>query len=242
MNYGLILAGGVGQRMRTSGMPKQFLEVFQKPIIIYTLEKFEKCQDIDKVIIACNASWIDHMKGLLEQFHISKVLDVIPGGSSRQGSLENGIKCIKKDGGNDDDIIVVHDGVRPLVQCPIISENIRVAKQYGCAMTVKPAIESVCICSGDEAAFDDFEKRDDTYRLTAPQTFSLKVLSDTLEKTSGVTEPIPILDPAMGYAYLGNKVHLVKENNNNIKITTPEDYYILKAMLELEENKYVFGL
>lgn len=242
MNYGLILAGGVGQRMRNSGMPKQFLEVFRKPIIIYTLEKFEKCVDIDKVVIACNAAWIDHMNDLLQQYQIKKVIDVVPGGKDRPSSVNNGMRCIERDGGKDDDIIVIHDGVRPLVECSIISENVRVAKKYGCAMTVRPAIESVCVCDGNEAGFDDFKKRADTYQLTAPQSFTLKILRDTTEKTDGVTEPIPILDPAIGYAFLGNKIHLVKENNQNIKITTPEDYYILKAMLELEENKYVFGL
>ena len=242
MNYGLILAGGVGQRMRNSGMPKQFLEVFQKPIIIYTLEKFEKCTDIDRTVVVCNASWTEYMEGLLRKYQLTKVIAVVPGGKDRQSSIRSGIPSIRKDGAAETDIVVVHDGVRPLVECAIISENVRVAQQYGCAMTVKPAIESVCICENDEAEFDNFKKRDNTYRLTAPQTFRLGILTDTLQKTSDITEPIPILDPAMGYAYLGNPVHLVKENNNNMKITTPEDYYILKAMLELEENRYVFGL
>lgn len=242
MNYGLILAGGVGQRMRTSGMPKQFLKVFDKPIIIYTLEKFEKCKDIDKIIIACNASWIDYMNDLLEQYKLTKVVEVVTGGKDRQSSIKNGINSIKMHNGNADDIVVIHDGVRPLVKETIISENIRIANEYGAAMTVKPVIESVCITTNDEVSFDDFKKRDNTYRLTAPQTFKLCKLQEIYQERSDKKSPIPILDAAIGYTYLGNKIHIVKENNNNLKVTTPEDYYILKAMLELEENKFVFGL
>ncbi|MCI8743960.1 MAG: 2-C-methyl-D-erythritol 4-phosphate cytidylyltransferase [Lachnospiraceae bacterium] len=242
MNYGLILAGGVGQRMRTTGMPKQFLEVFGKPIIVYTLEKFEKCNQIDQSIIVCNASWTEYMNDLVQRFHVSKVFDIVPGGSSRQKSVMQGVEGIKRNGGKAEDIIVIHDGVRPLVQTATISENVRIAKKYGNAMTVKPVIESVCITSSEDVTFEDFKKRDDTYSLTSPQTFKLGILSEIYEKTEGVMEPIPILDAAIGYTFLGNKIHVVKENNNNIKITTPEDYYIMKAMLELEENKYIFGL
>ena len=87
MNYAIILAGGVGQRMRSSGMPKQFLEVFGKPIIVYTLEKFDSCSSIDKIVIACNLSWIDHMEDLLRRYIFSKVIQVVSGGKSRQDSI-----------------------------------------------------------------------------------------------------------------------------------------------------------
>ena len=174
MNYAIILAGGVGQRMRNSGMPKQFLEVFRKPIIIYTLERFEDCLDIDKIVIVCNSSWIDYMHNLLKKFSIQKVTGVVAGGKDRQGSVENGIAFIE--GATDEDIVVIHDGVRPLIQKNIISENVRVAKKYGSAMTVRPVIESVVITNEDSAKFDDFKKRSDTYSLTAPQTFRLDLL------------------------------------------------------------------
>ena len=109
-------------------------------------------------------------------------------------------------------------------------------------MTVRPVIESVVVTDKDCAAFQDFKKRDDTYSLTSPQTFRLDLLKMTYQGIEGVEQPIPLLDAVLGYTYLGNNVHLVKENNQNIKITTPEDFYILKAMLELEENRCVFGL
>ena len=127
--------------MRSSGMPKQFLEVFGKPIIIYTLEKFEKCEDIDKIVISCNASWIEYMNSLINQYRISKILEVVLGGNNRQESIRNGIIRISKEGGPDDDIVVIHDGVRPLVQNVIISENIRIAKKYGCANQMMQALK-----------------------------------------------------------------------------------------------------
>ncbi|OUO94592.1 IspD/TarI family cytidylyltransferase [Cloacibacillus sp. An23] len=242
MNYAIILAGGVGQRMRNSGMPKQFLEVFGKPIIIYTLEKFDSCSSIDRIVVACNASWIDHMEKLLRKYALSKVVQVVSGGRNRQESIENALNYIVNNSKSNDDIVVIHDGVRPLVESSIISENVRVAQKYGSAMTVRPVIESVVITDDQTASFDDFKKRDDTYSLTAPQTFKLGLLKDIYAKTKDIEQPIPLLDSALAYTYLGNNIYIVKENNQNIKITTPEDYYILKAMLELQENKYVFGI
>lgn len=242
MNFGLILAGGVGQRMRSSGLPKQFLKVFNKPIIAYTLEKFERCEDIDHCIVVCNPSWIELMKNIIAQYKFSKVFDVVSGGKDRQSSVKQGLLAIDKFGGTSDDIIVIHDGVRPLIQEVTISENIKTAHKYGCAMTVKPVIESVCVSNSDIVSFTDFKKRDDTYSLTSPQTFKLGLLLDTYSNMRKADEPIPILDAAIAYTYLGNSIHIVKDLNNNIKVTTPEDFYIMKALVELEENKVVFGI
>lgn len=242
MNYGLILAGGVGQRMRRTGMPKQFLEVFGKPIIIYTLQKFEYCDDVDEIIVACHSSWIEYMEDLISRYSLKKIKAVISGGKDRQDSILNGIKYIESIGGNDDDLIIIHDGVRPLIQENVISENVRVAGKYGNAMTVRPVIESVIITDNDEASFNDFQKRDNTYSLTSPQTFKLNILKTAYDEVKDKKAPIPLLDSALVFTFLGNNIHIIKENNTNIKVTTPEDYYILKAMLELEENRYVFGI
>ena len=242
MNYGLILAGGVGQRMRRTGMPKQFLEVFGKPIIVYTLQKFEYCEDVDEVIIACHASWKEYMEALVERYGLKKIKAIISGGKDRQDSVLNGLKYIQTHGASADDVVIIHDGVRPLIHESILSENVRVAKKYGNAMTVRPVIESVVITEKEEAGFSDFKKRDDTYSLTAPQSFKLNVLTKAYEDIKGKDTPMPLLDSALVFTYLGNNIHIIKENNNNLKVTTPEDYYILKAMLELEENRYVFGI
>lgn len=243
MNYAIILAAGVGQRMRNGGMPKQFLKLMGKPIIIYTLEKFEQCEDIDKVIIVCHGSYIDQMQKLVELYQINKVEKITVGGADRQSSLQHGLDVVREIGGEDNDIVVIHDGVRPLVSLTTIQENIRVAKEYGCAITVHPVTESVVITENESAGMDDFKKRADTYSMTAPQSFQLGKIIDAYKKIEHMEEgDVPLLDAAMVYAKLGGEVHIVKEQGVNIKITTPEDYYFLKAILELEENKFVFGL
>lgn len=243
MNYAIVLAAGVGQRMRNGGLPKQFLKLMGKPIIIYTLEKFEESREIDQVIVVCHGSYIDYMEELLRLYRIKKVTDIIVGGSDRQSSLRRGLNTIVENGGKPEDIVAVHDGVRPLVDLSTIQENIRVARQFGCAITVHPVTETVVVTGAEEAGMADFKKRSDTYSMTAPQTFQLGRLMEAYEKVdqSGEGE-IPLLDAAMVYAKAGGEVHLVKQQGANIKITTPEDYYFLKAMLELEENKFVFGL
>lgn len=243
MNFAIVLAAGVGQRMRNGGLPKQFLKLMGKPIIVYTLEKFEECKEIDRVIVVCHGSYTEHMSSILRLYQIKKVNKVIVGGNDRQDSLQRGLNTIVESGGKPDDIVVIHDGVRPLVDISTIHENVRVATQYGCAITVHPVTESVVITNTEEAGITNFKKRADTYSMTAPQTFKLGKIMDAYQRIDklGQTD-IPLLDAAMVYAQTGKEVHLVKEQGANIKITTPEDYYFLKAILELEENKFVFGL
>lgn len=243
MNYAIVLAAGVGQRMRSGGLPKQFLQLMGKPIIVYTLEKFEQTEDIDKVIIACHGSYVDQMQKLINLYQLNKSEKIVVGGSNRQNSIQRGLDTIKQMGGQDDDIVVIHDGVRPLVNVTTIQENVRIAKQCGCAVTVHPVTESVVITKSEEAEMSDFKKRADTYSLTAPQSFQLGKIMEAYRKTNDMDEgELPLLDAAMVYAKVGGEVHLVKEQGPNIKITTAEDFYFLKAILELEENKYIFGL
>ena len=243
MNTALILAAGVGQRMRNAGLPKQFLKLFGKPIIIYTLEKFSTHPEIDYIFIVCREGYLDYTKQLVQEYHIQKVSKLLIGGNERQASLRKGLEAIRDAGGKDDDVIVIHDGVRPMVSSTTIRENIRVAKCHGCAITVHSAIESIVITDSEQAGIDDFKKRKSTYSLTAPQSFLLGNLWKSFSE--GVQEDykgMPLLDAGMLYASQGEKVHLVKEQNKNIKITTPEDFYYLKAMIELEENKSIFGI
>ena len=243
VNYAIILAAGVGQRMRNGGLPKQFLKLMGKPIIIYTLEKFELSEEIDKVIVVCHGSYVDHMQSLINLYQLRKAEKIIVGGHDRQSSLQRGLEEVVTIGGKEDDIVVIHDGVRPLVNERTIRENVRVANQHGCAITVHPVTESVVIADGETANMKDFQKRADTYSMTAPQSFQLGKIIKAYESIDVFDEDgMPLLDAAMVYAKTGEKIHLVKEQGTNIKITTPEDFYFLKAILELEENKYVFGL
>lgn len=243
MNFALILAAGVGQRMRNGGLPKQFLKLQGKPIIIYTLEKFANMADIDKIIIPCHGAYVEYMEELLEMYHIHKVERVISGGGSRQTSLQRGLEAIRQVGASDEDIVIVHDGVRPLISEAVVRENIRIANLHGCAITVHPVTESVVVTADEQVGIENFKKRSDTYTMTAPQTFRFGVISETFnEMGTEEYQGMPLLDAAMLYAARGGRPHLVKEQNVNLKVTTPEDFYILRAMLELEENKFIFGL
>ena len=243
MNTAIILAAGVGQRMRNGGLPKQFLKLMGKPIIIYTLEKFEESKEIDRVILVCHGSYIEYMQSILQLYQIKKVKEIIIGGSDRQNSLQKGLNAVVKGGGKDEDIVVIHDGVRPRVGLSTIHENIRIARQYGCAITVHPVTESVVITQSEEVNMTDFKKRADTYSMTSPQTFQLGGIVEAYKKIDlYVRREMPLLDAAMVYAESGGRVYLVKEQGINMKITTPEDFYFLKAILEMEENKYIFGM
>ena len=182
VNYAIVLAAGVGQRMRNGGLPKQFLKLMGKPIIIYTLEKFEAIREIDQVIVVCHGSYIDYMRELLRLYQIKKANDIVVGGSDRQRSLRRGLNIIVENGGKPQDIVAIHDGVRPLVDLATIQENIRVAKQYGCAITVHPVTETVVVTQAEEANMADFKKRSDTYSMTAPQTFQLGKIIEAYEK------------------------------------------------------------
>ncbi len=244
MVHAIILAAGVGQRMRNGGLPKQFLKLMGKPIIIYTLEKFEENDKVDDIVIVCHGSYVDHMNELIRLYALKKVKSVVVGGSDRQDSLTCGLEAIKAIGGKGDDVVIIHDGVRPLVSQNTINENIRIAAKYGCAATVHPVTETVVITDEEEADMEDFKKRSDTYSMTAPQSFKLENIIDAYARyeKAGSDGKIPLLDAAMVYSQMGGKVYLVKEQGVNLKITTPEDFYYLKAILELEENKYIFGL
>ena len=214
-----------------------------KPIVVYTLEKFEQCEDVDKIVIVCHGGYTDYMKKIIDLYQITKVEKIIVGGKDRQESICQGLEVVKEIGGRDDDIVIIHDGVRPLVDITTIQENIRVAKMYGCAITAHPVTETVVITDKDSAKIDDLKKRSDTYSMTAPQSFQIGKILYAYEKLKDIDcGDVPLLDAAMVYAKTIGDIQIVKEQGLNIKITTPEDYYYLKAILELQENKYVFGL
>lgn len=243
MNYAVILAGGTGQRMRQSGMPKQFLDVYGKPIIIYTLEAFQENDSIDEIIVPCNAAWIDYLHNLVARYQITKVKHIVAGGKDRNGSILAGLHVVS-DSLREEDIIMIHDGVRPLIQQETIDKNIEVTKKYGNAMTVRANIETVVVTGETFAKWEDFKNRNITYTLTAPQSFQAGELLSVLEEAETLKDDggMPLLDVALIYAHLGKRVYMVVEEGNNLKITTPEDYYYLKSYFELQESKRILGV
>lgn len=242
MNYAIILAGGTGQRMRQSGMPKQFLDVYGKPIIIYTLEAFQRNALIDKIIIPCNASWVTYLRNLVDRYQITKVKYIVEGGKDRNGSILAGLNAVTGSL-SENDVIVIHDGVRPLIQQETIDKNIEVAKRYGNAMTVRTNIETVVVTEEAFARWEDFKNRNITYTLTAPQSFQAGELLSVLKEAEALDDGgMPLLDVSLMYARLGKQVYMVVEEGNNLKITTPEDYYYLKSYFELQESKHILGV
>jgi 2-C-methyl-D-erythritol 4-phosphate cytidylyltransferase len=240
MNFAIILTGGVGQRLRSSGMPKQFIELYGKPIVAYTLEKFELCSEIDFIVVVCHASWMDKMSDIINKYGFKKVSAIVAGGKERHNSVQVGLQEVNQLS-NENDIVMIHDGVRPLIKESTILENIRIANEYGNAMTVRSVVESVVVTKSDTANIDDFQNRDDTFTLTSPQTFRVDELKDAYVEIKKITNE-PILDSSLVYARLGKKIYLVREQGLNLKITTPEDFYYFRSILELEERKAIFGL
>lgn len=237
----IILAGGAGVRMRSRGLPKQFLALYGKPVICYTLDVFEQCQQIDQIIVPCKSDWINYMSDIIRKYNFHKVKKIVAGGTNRQESIMHALNVLENSEPND--IVLIHDGVRPLVSVETIMENIRVAQEKGNAMTVKQNTETVVVTQTEYAVIDDFKNRDITYTLTSPQTFRVQELIEVFQSTDyGEKYDMPLLDASLLYAYLGKKVYLVKESGLNLKITTPEDFYYLRAYLELQENKEILGV
>lgn len=183
MNIALIFAGGTGQRMNAGAVPKQFLKLHGKPIIIYTIEQFENHTQIDEIVVVCLEKWIPYLKKLLENFCIRKVNVIVPGGKTGQESIYNGIKVIFEKFPSDS-IVLVHDGVRPLIDEATITANIDSVKKYGNAITVTPAIETIAINS-EEGKIERFVDRSMCLIAKAPQSFWVRDLFRCHQKAIG---------------------------------------------------------
>lgn len=227
--YGLIFAGGIGSRMNYESKPKQFLEVDNKPIIVHTLEFFQKNPEVDEIVVVCVEDWIDYLKDKLKEFHIDKVKWIVPGGKTGQLSIYNGLKKLEENCADPDDaIVLIHDGVRPLINQQIIHDNIVEVQQNRTSVTVTPAIETV-ITVDENGSVKDTVDRSACRMAKAPQTFYLgdilkahkKVLAEGKEN---------MIDSATLMSYCGHKIFTVEGPSENIKITTPSDYYIFKTL------------
>lgn len=239
MNIALVFAGGTGIRMHTTGKPKQFLEVYGKPIIVYTLEVFQRHEEIDEIIIPCVAGWEDYLKDLVERYRLTKVKKIVTGGSNTQESKMKALDVLKGFC-KDDDIILLHDAVRPLVTKKLITDNILAVHQYGSAVTAVPFTETG-IVSPDGLLTKQTIIRNTLYIAKAPQSFYFKDVYDAHEKGKQMPYTITI-DTVSLMTELGKEVHLVPCETTNIKITTPEDYYIFKALVDLRESQDIWGI
>lgn len=176
MNYALIFAGGTGSRMNSKTLPKQFLELHGKPIIIYTIELFEEHPDIDGIVVVCLEKYIPYLEKLLKRFQITKVQAIVPGGDNGQESIYHGVRKLHEIC-PEDSIVLVHDGVRPLIDEDTITANIECARRNGNAITTSHAIETV-VLRNDEGQIVQIADRSHCEMARAPQTFILKELYD----------------------------------------------------------------
>ena len=240
MNIAIIFAGGSGRRMG-AGMPKQFLEINGKPIIIHTLDNFQNSPLIDKIYISCKKEYIRKLQNMLEYYRITKAAGVVEGGETGQDSIYNGLVCALKDN-PEDSIVLIHDGVRPLISEEVIEENIESVEKYGTAVTCTPFFETPVISVSGEIV-EDMPVRNYMFTAQAPQSFRLGELvkaHEEVRKTNPGYENIA--DSCYLYRSLGKEVHIVEGNRGNIKVTTPEDFYLLRALLQYRENEQILGL
>lgn len=234
MIYTVIFAGGTGQRMNTVSLPKQFLKVHGKEIIIHTIEKYQKCSRIDGIVVVCLEDYIPFMKSLVDKYQLRKIIDVIPGGDCGQLSIFNGINRVMKESKNERDIVLIHDGVRPLIDEKTILNNIECVEKNGNAVTVTKSVETILILD-DNKEVADVVDRSKCYAGRAPQGFLLNDIYEAHLKAQEMGK-LDFIDSAMLMRYFGHNMHTVIGPDNNIKVTTPMDFYMFKAMLDAEEN------
>lgn len=240
MNVAVIFAGGTGTRMNTKSKPKQFLEMHSKPVLIYTLENFQNHPLIDHIILVCLESWMDYAAGLMRKFGITKVTKIVPGGATGQESIFHGIKEAKILYG-DDHIVLIHDGVRPLINGETITNCIKTAKLHGNAITVSPAIETIFLKNEGNDYVGQIFDRSRCEMAKAPQCFILgdiyKVHLRAIEEGN-----CDFIDSASLMQHYGMKLYTVDGPSENIKITTPSDFYIFRAIMDAKENLQILGL
>lgn len=239
MNIAVIFAGGVGRRMNSRGIPKQFLEVNGVPIIIHTLRVFQNSEDIDRMVIACVEEYIDYMKELIELYRIEKATDVVAGGETGQQSIYNGLCEAQRIVGTERAVVLLHDGVRPLIDGALIRKNIESVHRYGSAISCVPAKETVVIRSEDWDV-GETTNRKLTCFARAPQSFWL---DEILACHKAAKENnLEFVDCCTMMHYYGKTLHIVATSSQNIKITTPDDFYIFKALLSAKENAQILGV
>lgn len=243
MNIAVIFAGGTGSRMHSKAKPKQFLELYNKPIIIHTLEHFENHKEIDAIVVVCIESWIEHLKALLYKYRIEKVRKIVPGGSTGQMSIYNGLKAaeaVSKEAQDPDTIVLIHDGVRPMISEKMISDNIESVKLHGSAITTAKVKETILVVNEGSNSIDYVPSRSNSRVARAPQSFYLKDILGAHEKAiaEGIFDCIDSCTMMQKYGY---PLYLVDGSDENIKVTTPEDFYTMRALLEAKENAQIYG-
>lgn len=236
MNFAGILAGGKGTRMGKTDLPKQFLMLGEKPIIIHTLEQFIVSEKIDYIVVAVPENWINYTKDIIEKYCNDTRITVIQGGKNRNETILNICNYIKENFElGKDDIIITHDAVRPFITQRIIKDNIEKCKEYGATDTVVPATDTI-VEAKDNTVISNIPVRDIMYQGQTPQSFKILELMDVSNKLTEEERNI-LTDACKIYVLKDKKVALVMGELYNMKITTMYDLKMANLMLNYKESK-----
>lgn len=237
MNIALIIAGGTGSRMGQD-IPKQFINVYDKPVIIYTLENFQKHPMIDEIYVVCIDGWHDILRAYSKQFNISKLKDIFSGGKSAQESIKNGIFNLKEKA-KDEDVIIIHDGVRPLVDDSVLSDVIIKCEEYGNAVTSLPYNEQIFKIY-DEKSTKEYIPRETLRRVSTPQAFKYSKLLWGYEKAFSENIGIgPNSYTNTMMTDLGETLYFASGSDKNIKLTTKDNLEMFKAFLKMDKDLWI---
>lgn len=234
MNVALIIAGGVGKRMKQD-IPKQFIMVNDKPILIYTLESFENHPEVDAIMVVCLDGWQEILKGYAKKFNITKLKWIVAGGKTGQESIRNGVEALK-DVCSEDDTVIIHDGIRPIIDELVLSDVIVKCHQYGNAVTSLPYNEQIFIIE-DEYTTKKYIPRETLRRVSTPQAYKYGKLAWAYEKA--FREEIGIYGSSYTNTMmvdLGETLHFALGSDKNIKLTTLEDLELFKGYLKMKEG------
>lgn len=239
-NIAIIFAGGSGARMG-SGLPKQFIEVNGKPIIIHTLDIFEDHPAIDEIYVACKEDYIRKLEKYVKRYQIDKVRKIVAGGTTGQGSIYNAL-CAAAEDNDDEAVVLIHDGVRPCISAETIDDNLACTAEHGNSVTCTALFETPVV-SRDGRYVEELPDRGIFYTAQAPQCFRLgEVLEAHRIVRKNDTEYRGIIDTCTLMKKTGHEIAIVSGPRGNIKVTTPEDLYTFRAMIQYRETENVFGL
>ncbi|WP_022764573.1 IspD/TarI family cytidylyltransferase [Butyrivibrio sp. XPD2006] len=239
MNIAIIIAGGVGNRMGQD-IPKQFINVYDKPVIVYTLEAFQRHPQVDAIEVVCIEGWEAMVWAYARQFNISKLRWVTEGGRSGQESIRNGVFFLE-DKCDENDIIIIHDGIRPVVNSEVLTDVIDKCNQYGNAVTSSPCNDQMFLVDeSDEKSTTDYIVRERIRKVTTPQAyrFSLvdKAYHDAFNSGKGLHSSSYTNTMMVD---LGIRLYFAEGSEKNIKLTTVEDLEIFKAILKSEKQNWI---
>lgn len=232
-NYVILLAGGTGTRMGAN-MPKQFLIVEDKPVIVHTIENFQRNKNIEGIVVVCIKEWITYMESIVDEYNLTKVKWVIEGGSTGHDSTRNGIFFLK-DKINEDDFIIIHDAARPILPQKAIEDMLETAQLNGNASLAIPCYETAIITNDKKSGIEDLD-RNSFMRVQTPQAYLYKDILPLYEKAEEENKH-DFVYADLVYIHYGKRVFFSKGFTNNIKITKKEDIALCEALMKFTEDE-----